>query len=129
MAKILIVDDEETIRMLFNYVFADAGHEVFMAQNGREALDLVATLVPDAMLLDVSMPVMTGPEFAHHLRKLAQQKPELANIPYWVMTGEDYMSGVTDFGFEKDAQFKGYLPKMTPPEEVMALMAGALGGG
>lgn len=129
MAKILIVDDEQTIRMLFEYVFADAGHEMLMASNGQEALDLLQSETPAAMLLDISMPVMTGPEFAQNLRKLVPRRPELAGIPYWVMTGEDYISGTTNFGFEKDAGFKGYLPKMTPPEEVLALMTDALGGG
>jgi len=120
MSKILIVDDEASIRMLFRCVFEEAGHEVQEAEDGKKALALLEASVPDAMLLDVAMPEMTGPELAAQLRRLAVRRPELKNIPYVVMTGENYIARGVEFGFESDAAFGGYMPKMTPPEEILA---------
>lgn len=119
MAKILVVDDDRSIRMLFNYVLADAGHTVREAENGVVALAVLNDFVPDAILLDIAMPEMRGPEFAASLRRLALRRPELAGIPYLVMTGENYMIQGPGLGFEDDKGFKGYIPKMTPPEEVL----------
>ncbi|MBI5745055.1 MAG: response regulator [Elusimicrobia bacterium] len=127
MAKILIVDDEGSIRMLFRCVFEDAGHEVAEAENGAVALASIQAGVPDAMLLDVAMPEMTGPELAAQLRKLASRRPELRNIPYMVLTGENYMIRGAEFGFEEDPKFGGYLPKMTPPEDILAKLQELLG--
>ena len=120
MAGILVVDDEKSIRMLFNYVLSEAGYTVKEAENGVQALAVLGSFIPDAILLDIAMPEMRGPEFAANLRRLALRRPELAGIPYLVMTGEDYLSQGPDLGFEKDKGFKGYIPKMTPPEEVLA---------
>jgi CheY-like chemotaxis protein len=127
MAKILIVDDDPSICMLFRYVLADSGHEVETASDGQAALALLEEFTPDAMLLDISMPGMSGPELARGIRKLAAQRPQLARIPYWVMTGENYLSETADFGFEKDKNFMKYIPKMTPPEDVLVMVEAALG--
>lgn len=126
MAKILVVDDEITIRMLYVYVFQDAGHTVMEAENGRKALELIEKSVPDAMLLDVDMPLMRGPELAAELRRLAVSRPELGKIPYIVMTGVNYAAEGAGFAFERDKSFKGYVPKMTPPEQVLAMIEEAL---
>jgi len=120
MARILIVDDEASIRMLFRCVFEEAGYEVLEAEDGKKALALLETVVPDSMLLDVAMPEMTGPELAVQLRRLAARRPELRKIPYVVMTGENYIARGAEFGFESDTSFGGYMPKMTPPEEILA---------
>jgi CheY-like chemotaxis protein len=71
MANILVVDDEKSIRMLFNYMCSDAGHTVREAENGVQALAALDSFVPDAILLDIAMPEMRGPEFALNLRRLA----------------------------------------------------------
>lgn len=120
MAKIMVVDDDSSIRMLFGYVLADAGHTVREAENGVVALAALEVFIPDAILLDIAMPEMRGPEFAANLRRLALRRPELAGIPYLVMTGENYINQGPGLGFEEDKGFKGYIPKMTPPDDVLA---------
>lgn len=126
MAKILIVDDEQSIRMLFQYIFSDAGHTVQLAENGKKALEALSFFVPDFIVLDISMPEMTGPEFIKNWDKAALTSPSLRDIPFLVMTGENYMSTAAPFGFEKKKNFKSFLPKMTTPEGVLEIVNAAL---
>ena len=91
MAKILIVDDEPTILELFKYIFEDAGHEVALAKNGRQALDMLRGATPDFIVLDVSMPEMSGKEFVIELNRLALREPRFGRIPFVLMTGENFM--------------------------------------
>ncbi|BEV45294.1 response regulator [Afipia carboxidovorans] len=62
MAKILIVDDEESMRLLVARAIAMDGHEIATAQDGAEALDLIvrANGAFDLLLTDIKMPVMDG---------------------------------------------------------------------
>lgn len=126
MARILIVDDEKSIRMLYYFLLSDAGHTVVEAETGVQALSVLEEIVPDVILLDVAMPEMRGPEFAANLRTMARRRPELSGIPYFVMTGENYMGHGAEFGFEADPGFMGYIPKMTPPEEVLSRLEAVL---
>jgi CheY-like chemotaxis protein len=119
MAKILIVDDEPTIRGLFEYVFKEAGHEVSLAKNGRKALAAVESSIPDFVILDIAMPEMSGPEFAVELMRLAEQDPRLRGIPFVVMTGENFMESGINSVFAATPGFVCFFPKMTPPEQIL----------
>jgi CheY-like chemotaxis protein len=128
MAKILIVDDEQTIRELFKYVFEDAGHEVALANNGREALAAVRGNLPDFMVLDVAMPEMSGKEFVLELKRLAAADRALGSIPFVVMTGENFMDSELNSAFSSASGFVCFFPKMTPPETVLQTAETALVG-
>ena len=65
--KVLIVDDEENIRLLIQDVMQDAGHDVVTASNGKEALAIVEQSDIGVMLLDINMPEMSGIEVLHQL--------------------------------------------------------------
>jgi two-component system, NtrC family, nitrogen regulation response regulator NtrX len=60
MARILIIDDETSIREILRQLFEYEGHEVEMASSGAEGLRMIATEEPDAVFLDVKMPGMDG---------------------------------------------------------------------
>lgn len=60
MAKVLIVDDNESFRRLNAEFIKMDGHEVLTARNGRETLDLVRREHPDVLLLDIMMPGIDG---------------------------------------------------------------------
>ena len=62
--KILVADDESLIRMGLRAMLAELGHEVLLAANGREALNLARTARPDLALLDINMPLTDGLEAA-----------------------------------------------------------------
>ena len=60
--KILTVDDSRTIRMIVKNAFKNYDCELFEAENGRDGLALAAEVSPDLIILDITMPVMTGIE-------------------------------------------------------------------
>lgn len=128
MAKILVVDDEPTIRELFQYVFEEAGHTVTQAENGRAALDRIAEDIPDFIILDIAMPEMTGKEFILELGRRKVHDPRLGKIPFVVMTGEDLMEMELNRVFAASSGFVCFFPKMIPPEIVLAKAAEVLAG-
>ncbi len=62
MKKILVVDDEEALRMLYEEELKREGYEVLTACDGKEALSLLEKAKPDLIVLDIKMPVMDGME-------------------------------------------------------------------
>jgi CheY-like chemotaxis protein len=68
-ATVLVVDDEFDIREAVRDVLEGEGYRVITAVNGQEALDLLATLRPCVVLLDLMMPVMNGWQVLDALRK------------------------------------------------------------
>jgi DNA-binding response OmpR family regulator len=68
MAKVLIVDDSEAFRRLNAEILKMDGHQVLMARNGRETLDLVRSERPDIILLDIMMPGLDGFEVCRELK-------------------------------------------------------------
>ncbi|VAW14754.1 hypothetical protein MNBD_BACTEROID05-617 [hydrothermal vent metagenome] len=59
MDKIIIIDDQEDILNLARYCLKDA-YEVLIASNGRDGLELIRKEIPDLVLLDMHMPVVSG---------------------------------------------------------------------
>jgi CheY-like chemotaxis protein len=60
--KILVVEDDESQRILYRDELTEAGYEVTLAANGREALNRLQEAKPDLIILDIVMPVMDGLE-------------------------------------------------------------------
>jgi DNA-binding response OmpR family regulator len=72
MKKILIIDDSSELRALMRLTLEGEGYEVHEAENGIVGIDLIDTVRPDLVLLDVSMPVMTGPQLIVELARRAK---------------------------------------------------------
>ena len=68
MKTCLIVDDSRVIRKVSRHILETLDFEVSEASNGKEALDMCDAGMPDVILLDWNMPVMTGIEFITSLR-------------------------------------------------------------
>lgn len=68
MVRVLAVDDDPTILRLLQVNLEMDGHEVHTVDNGRDAIDRVAEIEPDVMLLDVMMPHVDGWEVCEQLR-------------------------------------------------------------
>ena len=70
MRSVLVVDDEQGYLDLYRYVMEPMGIEVMCATNGREAVEKVMESPYHLILLDVHMPVMTGPEAFRLIRQI-----------------------------------------------------------
>ena len=69
--KILVVDDEPKIRMFVRANLQARGYDVYLAQDGIEALEMAARILPDVIVLDVGMPGMDGIEVCRKIREWA----------------------------------------------------------
>ena len=74
MARILLVDDDAAVRRVVRLTFERAGHTVVEAESAFQALDLLKSELPDAVVSDVYMPGMDGLVFYQHL---VQRAPSL----------------------------------------------------
>jgi DNA-binding response OmpR family regulator len=110
--KILIVDDESTLRLLLSTYLTDAGYVVKEAENGSECLKSIQSYLPDLIILDVHMPVMNGLQTAIELRKLKA----IEKIPIIFLTGASTPSALKE-GFEAGGD--EYLYKPINTEELL----------
>ena len=82
MDKILVVDDEKSVRMVLGNLLKNEGYEVIEAENGKEALELVQKENPHVILMDIRMPVMGGLDAVKTLKGDEKTK----RIPILVIT-------------------------------------------
>lgn len=109
MSTVLVVDDDESHRTLLADVLGDVGYEVRQARNGREALDVLEVDLPDLVLLDLRMPVMSGWGLLEALRKL----PRAASVPILIISA---------YGFEWEAELVGAAGYISKPVDLPALL-------
>jgi DNA-binding response OmpR family regulator len=83
--KILVVDDEPSIREFLHQILTEDGFEVLTAGDGREALPIAVKEQPDLILLDIAMPNMDGMETCRQLR----ERPTTRNIRIIMLTAYD----------------------------------------
>lgn len=82
--RILIADDNRQIRMLVAAALRSLGHELLMAEDGEEALEMATASPPDLVLLDVQMPGLDGFEVLRFLRA----RPETAVMKVVMLTAD-----------------------------------------
>ena len=102
--QILVVDDEPDNLEVVSETLEFKGAMVRTAANGKEALDTLQSFVPNLILTDLSMPVMTGWE----MRSRVKSSPELAAIPIIALSAHA-IAGDAERALE--AGFDGYLTK------------------
>ncbi len=81
-ARILLVDDEQSVQTLLTYPLRKDGHEVVSALDGRQALDLFAQQKFDLVVLDIMLPKLDGIEVCRRLRGRSQ-------VPIIMLTAKD----------------------------------------
>lgn len=82
MPKILIVDDEEGIRMLYSMELQDEGYEVLTLADGKELLQVVESESPDCIVLDIKMREYNGLDLLQQIRKRHYDLPVILNSAY-----------------------------------------------
>ena len=95
-ARILVIDDEADVRELLRDILSDAGHDVEMAHNGCEGIEMFEKQPYDLVLTDLGMPVMSGWEVAGKIRQMNKCVP-IALVTGWNVVLDDaalHSSGV-----------------------------------
>lgn len=82
MAKILLVEDNEMNRDMLSRRLTRRGHEVTMAVDGQEGIDLALSASPDLILMDMSLPIIDGWEATRRLKA----DPASSSIPVIALT-------------------------------------------
>ncbi len=82
MNTILVVDDEEAIRLLYREELSEAGYQVQVAASGSEALRMAQQARPDLMTIDIKMPGMDGIELLRKVREIYRDLPIIICTAY-----------------------------------------------
>jgi nitrogen-specific signal transduction histidine kinase len=109
---ILVVEDEEAVREVVTRILTRAGYQVIPAANAKDALEIItnSAIRIDAMLTDVVMPGLSGPELANRLRDVRPQVPILL------------MSGYTAGALPDSPAALGDLPLIRKPFNAVTLL-------
>lgn len=119
-AKILIVDDDMTLRELYEERMKQEGYVILSASDGEEAIEKATKEHPDLILLDVMMPKINGID----VMKMLREKDETSDIPIIILTAL-----VQEIGKIKDMMKPGdgYLVKSEiMPKDVVAKVEDSL---
>jgi DNA-binding NtrC family response regulator len=80
--RILIVDDEKNILDLYDQELQDEGYSTFLAQNGKECLEIIKNEELDLIVLDIRMPKMDGLEAIGNIIDINNKIPVIINSAY-----------------------------------------------
>ncbi len=121
--RVLTVDDSKTIRMIVKKAFKPYDCELFEAENGQDGLALAGREKPELIILDITMPVMTGVEMLEKMKA----DPLLKDIPVIMLTaesGKDNVMAIVKMGVKdymvkpfKGDQLIDRVTKLFPLEE------------
>lgn len=111
--RILVVDDDESIRQFIELALTDDGYEVACAPEGSSALEMVARWPPSLILLDMRMPCMDGWRFAQSYRETPGP-----HAPIVVLTAARDAAA-----YASEIEADGYLAKPFDLAELMRLVA------
>jgi two-component system, OmpR family, response regulator MprA len=115
--RLLVVDDDRAVRESLRRALTLEGYEVELAEDGADGLARVAGTGPDAIVLDVAMPVVDGIEMCRRLRE------EGSSLPILMLTARE---SVTDRVSGLDAGADDYLVKPFALEELLARLRALL---
>jgi len=87
MSTVLVIEDDSALRGLVAILLERGGYTARTASNGREGLECIEKAMPDLILLDMRMPVMSGSEFAAVYRERYATQPK---APIIVMTAAEH---------------------------------------
>jgi DNA-binding response OmpR family regulator len=120
--RVLVVDDDRVIQQLLEVNLELEGYDVVgTASDGREALDKIAKLSPDLVILDIMMPKMDGLAVCRHLKA----DPKLAKIPVILLSARAQDMDIRD-GLDIGAN--AYLTKPFDPVELLDVVGRLLKG-
>lgn len=101
---VLVVDDEIGALTLIELMLQRGGFTVLRAENGKQALNILDTTIPDFIILDVMMPGMDGIELCRHIRA----RPQTEHTPVLILSARNDAESILR-GIQAGAN--DYLPK------------------
>lgn len=113
---ILIVDDDDSIRELIEFIVKKEGFKTVSTGDGEDAINKAKSILPDLILLDLMLPKYSGFEI---LREL--QGHETVNIPIIVITGR-YTDRSTSEMIKQEPNVKDFIEKPIKPPVIAALL-------
>jgi len=119
--KIIIIEDEPDTVEMYSEMMRLSGHEVLKLYEASSALDLILAEMPDAIVLDVMMPVVSGLDLLRELRAA----PELVDIPVIVVSAMGLPQDI-QAGFDAGASV--YLTKPVTYQELSKAVLDILDG-
>lgn len=115
---ILLIEDDTDIRQFLKELLIDTGHTVQTASTGEDALEILKKAVPDIVLLDLGLPVMTGEEVVGEIRKIYK------NLPIIILSARDSANSILE-GLNLGAD--DYIPKPFMADELLAKIKAKVG--
>ena len=118
--KILVVEDEEGLRLFYEEELRADGYEVVTAINGKEAIKQVEETSPDLIILDIVMPVMDGMEALSRILRKDRKIPIILNTSYSGYR-EDFMSWAADAYVTKSTdltELKGKIQELLKKKKI-----------
>lgn len=100
--RILVVDDIYTNRFLLTELIKSTGHEVVLAENGEEAIEILKNEEIQLVFMDIEMPVMNGIETTEYIR--SKMPPPLNTIPIIALTAHNpdlFFEDFSNVGFDE----------------------------
>jgi DNA-binding response OmpR family regulator len=82
MKKILLVDDEDSIHLLYREELEEEGYEVHSALSGEEALAQLKVIAPDLVILDINMPGINGIDALRQIKEMNPALPVILSSAY-----------------------------------------------
>lgn len=121
MPRVLVADDERSLRLLIRTTLETAGFEVTLAVDGEEAMEHIRKQVPDLLVLDWMMPRKTGLEVVAEIR----QNPAWAHLPVILLTARGQ---ARDMEAARIVGTDVYLTKPFRPRDLVQAVTQALAG-
>jgi CheY-like chemotaxis protein len=125
MKTVLIVDDDRNLRRLYQAELEAEGYETMIAENGRQATELMARRVPDVVVLDIRMPEMDGLEAMARMLGENRRVPIILNTAYSCYQ-ENFLAWAADGYLIKSADLE---PLKNKIREVLQPAAAGAGRG
>jgi len=119
---IVLAEDDPQIASLVRYRLEKMGYSVHVGEDGQQALDLVMSVRPDLVVLDVMMPVMNG----FQVLRAIKESPDTKHIPAIMLTAREMEDDMLK-GFDLGAA--DYITKPFSPAELAARVKAALNNG
>ncbi len=110
--KILIIDDEKNLAILFGKILEGHGYEAHIALDGQQGVESAKKLIPDAIVLDIKMPKKDGISVLKEMRSI----PKFAQTPIIVLSAKGQLHEI-NLGLKAGAS--AYLCKPVMPNDII----------